>query len=78
MIDEIKAAAFRQLAENAEVKEAFADLERSTFEELLRLPITSDEREKDALIERIKVIRDLQQRIRLLGAPRSTEKRQVV
>lgn len=78
MVDEIKAAAFRQLADNTEVKEAFADLERSTFEELLRLPITSDEREKDALIERIKVIRDLQQRIRLLGASRSTEKRQVV
>ncbi|CAN7494894.1 hypothetical protein LJR231_003469 [Phyllobacterium sp. LjRoot231] len=78
MIDEIKAAAFRQLADNAEIKEAFADLERTTFEELLRLPISSDEREKDALIQRVQIIRDLQSRIRLLGTTRKTGKQSVV
>ena len=78
MIDEIKAAAFRQLADNAELKEAFSDLERITFEELLRLPISTDEREKDALIQRVQVIRDLMSRIKLLGVTRTTGKQSVV
>lgn len=77
-MDEVKAAAFRQLAENAELIEVFEDLERTTFEDLLRLPVTADERAKDALLQRVQVIRDLRQRIKHLGVTRKAKEQQVV
>lgn len=78
MVDEIKAAAYRQLAENSELNEVFAELERDTFEDLLRLPMWTSARKRNALIERVKVIRDLQQRIKHLGVTRVVKKQSVV
>lgn len=77
--EELRANEFRQLIDNPRLKEAFEEIERDAFEEIVSLKLgEASEKEKDALIHRIQIIRDLWTRIRNNGSLRTTRVQQVV
>lgn len=60
MNDVQRAADFKQLVENPRFREAFDEIERDAFEEIAGLKLgEASEREKDAIIHRIQIIRNL-------------------
>lgn len=55
-----RAAEFRQLLESPFLKEVFDEMERDTFEEIASLKLgEATEKEKDALIHKLQIIRNL-------------------
>lgn len=77
--EEIRAGEYRQLIENPRLKEAFEDIERDAFEALANLSLgETSEKEKDAIIQRIQIIRDLWTRIDNQSKTRATKVQQVV
>jgi len=71
-LSEIPSSELEFLANSEGLKAVFVDLERSTFEELMRLPFWASRKRQSALIQRVQVIRDVQARLRSLKAMRST------
>jgi len=70
---ETRAREIRFLAENPLLKDVFADIERDAYEELLRIPgwqMWLRPAKARALIERIKVVRDVRTRLDFLGNTR--------
>jgi hypothetical protein len=68
---EIPSSELEFLATSEGLAAIFEELERDTFEELMRLPIWASRKRQNALIQRVSVIRDVQHRIRSLKAIRS-------
>lgn len=67
---EARAREIRFLADNPVLKELFADIERDAYEEMLRIPswmMILRPAKARALVERIKVIRDVRSRMTSLG-----------
>lgn len=79
MDDERRAAEFRQLLENPTLKAVFDEVEKDTFEELITLRLgEASEQEKDALIHRTQIIRDLWTTIEQKAQIVTTKVQQVV
>ncbi|WP_455296451.1 hypothetical protein [Brucella pituitosa] len=77
--EELRANEFKQLIENPRLKEAFEEIEREAFEELASLKMgEASQQQKDTLIHRIQIIRDLWTRISHNGLMRATKVQQVV
>ncbi len=70
-LNDIPSSELEFLASSEGLKAAFADIEQDAFNQLLALPWWASRKRMAALLERIRVARDVQGRIRALKALRS-------
>jgi hypothetical protein len=66
--NDIPSSELEFLANSEGLVAVFAELEKDTFEELMRLPFWASRKRQNALLQRVQVIRDVQSRIRSLKA----------
>lgn len=67
-MNDIPTSELEYLANSESLRKVFQSLEQDAYEEFLRLPIWASRKRRDALVQRIQVIRDVQQQIAFLKA----------